>query len=63
MAGVLAFTSFTKEGQKRITENDAVYLNAITEMANLFGNQLETMTNGQSPGQSGCQHPAGYGAL
>ena len=50
VAGVLAFTSFTKEGQKRITENDAVYLNAITEMANLFGNQLETMTNGQSPG-------------
>ena len=49
VAGVLAFTSFTKEGQKRITENDAVYLNAITEMANLFGNQLETMTNGQSP--------------
>ena len=49
VAGVLAFTSFTKEGQKRITENDAVYLNAITEMANLFGKQLETMTNGQSP--------------
>ena len=49
VAGVLAFTSFTKEGQKRITENDTVYLNAITEMANLFGSQLESITSGQGP--------------
>lgn len=63
MAGVLAFTSFTKEGQKRITENDAVYLNAITEMANLFGNQLETMTNGQSPANLDASILPGYGAL
>lgn len=49
VAGVLAFTSFTKEGQKRITENNTIYLNAITEMANLFGSQLESITNGQGP--------------
>lgn len=47
VAGVLAFTSFTKEGQKRITENNTIYLNAITEMANLFGSQLESITSGQ----------------
>lgn len=49
VAGVLAFTSFTKEGQKRITENNTIYLNAITEMANLFGSQLESITSGQGP--------------
>lgn len=49
VAGVLAFTSFTKEGQKRITENNTIYLNAITEMANLFGRQLESITSGQGP--------------
>lgn len=49
VAGVLAFTSFTKEGQKRITENNTIYLNAITEMANLFGSQLGSITSGQGP--------------
>ena len=49
VAGVLAFTSFTKEGQKRITENNTIYLNAITEMANLFGSQLESITSDQGP--------------
>ena len=49
VAGVLAFTSFTKEGQKRITENNTIYLNAITEMANLLGSQLESITSGQGP--------------
>lgn len=49
VAGILAFTSFTKEGQKRITENNTIYLNAITEMANLFGSQLESITSGQGP--------------
>ena len=49
VAGVLAFTSFTKEGQKRVTENNTIYLNAITEMANLFGSQLESITSGQGP--------------
>lgn len=49
VAGVLAFTSFTKEGQKRITENNTIYLNAITEMANLFGSQLESIPSGQGP--------------
>lgn len=49
VAGVLAFTSFTKEGQKRITENNTIYLNAITEMANLFGSHLESITSGQGP--------------
>lgn len=40
IAGVAAFTTFTKEGQRRITENMPVYLNAITELANLIGDLL-----------------------
>lgn len=48
VAGVMAFTSFTKEGQKRISENTSVYLNAITEMANLFGGLLAAKT-GSTP--------------
>lgn len=40
VAGVISFTSFTKEGQRRITENTSVYLNAITELANLMGDLL-----------------------
>lgn len=40
IAGVAAFTAFTKEGQRRITENTSVYLNAITELANLIGDLL-----------------------
>lgn len=39
-AGVIAFTSFTKEGQRRISENTPTYLNAITELANLLGDFL-----------------------
>lgn len=40
IAGVAAFTAFTKDGQRRITENTPVYLNAITELANLIGDLL-----------------------
>lgn len=49
VAGVLAFTSFTKEGQRRISENASVYLNAITEMANLFGGQILSISGGRGP--------------
>lgn len=49
IAGVLAFTSFTKEGQKRITENTTVYLNAITEFANMIGSLLISHSGGTSP--------------
>lgn len=49
IAGVLDFTSFTKEGQKRISENTSDYLNAITEMANLLGNLLVSRSSGRSP--------------
>ena len=49
VAGVLAFTSFTKEGQKRISENTSVYLNAITELANLIGNLLVTRSDRKTP--------------
>ena len=49
IAGVLAFTSFTKEGQKRITENTSVYLNAITELANMIGSLLLSRDGGASP--------------
>lgn len=44
IAGVASFTSFTKEGQRRITENTSVYLNTITEMANLIGSLLSDRT-------------------
>lgn len=46
IVGVAAFTSFTKEGQRRITENTPVYLNAITELANLIGELLLSKTGG-----------------
>lgn len=49
VAGVLAFTSFTKEGRRRISENTSVYLNAITEMANLFGGQILSISGGRGP--------------
>lgn len=49
VAGVLDFTSFTKEGQKRITENTSDYLNAITEMANLIGSLLVYRASGKGP--------------
>ncbi|UFH65962.1 sigma 54-interacting transcriptional regulator [Clostridium cadaveris] len=35
--GVADFTSFTKEGQRRISKNNPVYLDAIKEMADLIG--------------------------
>lgn len=41
IAGVVSFTSFTKEGQKRITENNTLYLNAVTELGRLLSNMLE----------------------
>ncbi len=44
IAGVAAFTAFTKEGQRRITENTPIYLNAITELANLIGDLLANRT-------------------
>lgn len=38
--GVVDFTSFTKEGQRRITENTPTYLNAIAELSTLIGDFL-----------------------
>ena len=49
-AGVISFTSFTKEGQRRITENTPVYLNAITELGNLLGGLLAKREGGKAPG-------------
>lgn len=40
VAGVISFTSFTKEGQRRITDHTPVYLNAITEISNMIGDLL-----------------------
>lgn len=48
VAGVISFTSFTKEGQRRITENTAIYLNAITELANLTGDMMSQKAGGSS---------------
>ena len=44
IAGVASITSFTKEGQRRIIDSTAVYLNAITELANLIGDLLANKT-------------------
>ena len=44
IVGVASFTSFTKEGQRRIIDSTAVYLNAITELANLIGDLLANKT-------------------
>lgn len=52
--GVLAFTSFTKEGQKRISENTSVYLDAITETANLFGGLVVTPGGAWDGGELGA---------
>ncbi|MBS6518023.1 MAG: sigma 54-interacting transcriptional regulator [Clostridium sp.] len=41
VAGVISFTSFTKEGQKRISENTDIYLNAITKLSSLIGEYLQ----------------------
>ena len=41
VAGVISFTSFTKEGQKRISENTDLYLNAITKLSSLIGEYLQ----------------------
>lgn len=49
-AGVLSFTSFTKEGQRRITENTSIYLNAITELGNLLGDLLVNQAGGRTTG-------------
>lgn len=40
VTGVVDFTSFTREGQRRITENTSMYLNAITELSTLIGEFL-----------------------
>lgn len=53
IAGVISFTSFTKDGQRRITEHTPVYLNAITELAALLGE----MVRGKS-GESGTTSSA-----
>ncbi|MEF9955067.1 MAG: sigma 54-interacting transcriptional regulator [Clostridium sp.] len=44
IVGVADFTSFTKEGQRRISENTEVYLNAITELATLIGEYVLNKT-------------------
>ena len=49
-AGVLSFTSFTREGQRRITENASVYLNAITELGNLLGDLIVNHAGGRTIG-------------
>lgn len=41
VAGVISFTSFTKEGQKRISENTDIYLSAITKLSSLIGEYLQ----------------------
>ena len=41
VAGVISFTSFTKEGQKRISENTDIYLNAVTKLSSLIGEYLQ----------------------
>lgn len=41
VAGVISFTAFTKEGQKRISENTDIYLNAITKLSSLIGEYLQ----------------------
>lgn len=46
VAGVISFTAFTKEGQKRISENTEVYLNAITKLSSLIGEYLQQFSEG-----------------
>ena len=48
VAGVFSFTSFTKEGQKRISENTEVYLNAITKLSSLIGEYLQQFSEGSA---------------
>lgn len=48
VAGVISFTSFTKEGQKRISENTDVYLNAITKLSSLIGEYLQQFSEGST---------------
>lgn len=48
VAGVISFTSFTKEGQKRISENAEVYLNAITKLSSLIGEYLQQFSEGSA---------------
>ena len=45
VAGVISFTAFTKEGQKRISENTDIYLNAITKLSSLIGEYLQQFTD------------------
>lgn len=40
VVGVADFTSFTKEGQRRINENTPLYLNTITELSAMIGEFL-----------------------
>ena len=48
VAGVISFTSFTKEGQKRISEDTEVYLNAITKLSSLIGEYLQQFSEGSA---------------
>lgn len=48
VAGVISFTSFTKEGQKRISENTEVYLSAITKLSSLIGEYLQQFSEGSA---------------
>ena len=48
VAGVIFFNSFTKEGQKRISENTEVYLNAITKLSSLIGEYLQQFSEGSA---------------
>lgn len=48
VAGVISFTAFTKEGQKRISENTEIYLNAITKLSSLIGEYLQQFSEGSA---------------
>lgn len=45
VAGVISFTAFTKEGQKRVSENTDIYLNAITKLSSLIGEYLQQLSD------------------
>ena len=62
-AGVISFTSFTKEGQRRITENTPVYLNAITELGNLLGGLLANRGGRKTPRRHRSRHCRRHGVL
>lgn len=49
--GVADFTSFTKEGQRRISKNHSMYLDVIKEMADLIGEYVVSKSGDLECGQ------------